>query len=134
MAAKTQATDVAIETFLDSAPRSDDARALAALMAEVSGESATMWGPSIVGFGRYRYIYESGRSGEMCRIGFSPRKAALTLYLPSDTPERPDLLAKLGKHTTGKACIYIKALADVDMAVLRDLIVAGLEDNRQRWP
>ena len=134
MAAKTQANDTAVGTFLDAAPRSVDAKALATLMAEVSGEPATMWGPAIVGFGRYRYTYESGRSGEMCRIGFSPRKAARTLYLASDTPERPDLLAKLGRHTTGKACVYIKALADVDMAVLRELIAASLADNRRRWP
>jgi hypothetical protein len=134
MAAKTEASGAAVETFLEGAPHSADAKALTALMAEVSGEPATMWGASIVGFGRYRYTYDSGRSGEMCRIGFSPRKAALTLYLASDTPERPDLLAKLGKHSTGKACVYIKALADVDTAVLRELIAASLEDNRQRWP
>ena len=134
MELKTQATDAAVDAFLDGAPRSADARALAALMGEISGEPATMWGPSIVGFGRYRYTYDSGRSGEMCRIGFSPRKAALTLYLASDTPAREDLLARLGKHTTGKACVYIKALADVDMPTLRALIAASLEDNRTRWP
>jgi Domain of unknown function (DU1801) len=134
MESKTQPSDAAVETFLEGAPRSADAKTLTELMEEISGEPATMWGPSIVGFGRYRYTYESGRSGEMCRIGFSPRKAALTLYLASDTPERPDLLAKLGRHTTGKACVYIKALADVDMAVLRELIAASLADNRRRWP
>lgn len=134
MEPKTQATDTAVETFLEAAPRSADAKALTALMAEISGEPPVMWGASIVGFGRYRYTYESGRSGEMCRIGFSPRKAALTLYLPSDTPERPDLLARLGRHTTGKACLYIKALADVDAGVLRELIAASLADNRSRWP
>lgn len=134
MALRTQATDAAVDAFLDAAPRSADARALAELMAEVSGEPAVMWGPSIVGFGRYRYTYDSGRNGEMCRIGFSPRKAALTLYLASAAPERPDLLARLGRHATGKSCVYIKALADVDMNVLRDLIAASLADNRARWP
>jgi hypothetical protein len=134
MAAKTQANDAAVEAFLESAPRAEDAKALAAMMAEISGEPAVMWGPSIVGFDRYHYTYDSGRSGEMCRIGFSPRKAALTLYLASETPEREALLARLGKHTTGTACVYIKRLADVDAAVLRELIAASLEDNRARWP
>jgi hypothetical protein len=134
---KTQATAASVEAFLDTVPdeqRRTDARTVAALMAKVSGQPAAMWGPAIVGFGKYRYKYDSGRVGEMCRIGFSPRKAALTLYLASGYPMREALLARLGKHSTGKGCLYLKSLADVDMAVLEELIAGSLADNRARYP
>lgn len=131
---KTQATDADVAAFLVGSPRADDARALAEMMAEVSGEPPTLWGPSIVGFGQYRYRHESGRTGEMCRIGFSPRKAALTLYLSADFPTRDALLARLGKHKTGKGCVYVKALADVDRNALRELIAASLASNRASYP
>ena len=115
---KTQPTPVDVDTFLASAPHSDDARALAALMARVSGEEATMWGPAIVGFGTHHYRYDSGREGDICRIGFAPRKAELVLYGIPLT----DALARLGKHKTGKSCLYIKRLSDVDTAVLEEMI------------
>lgn len=132
--AKTRSTSADVDAFLAAAPRPEDARAIAALMARVSGASATMWGPSIVGFDRYHYRYDSGREGEMCRIGFSPRKAALTLYVNAGDPARADALARLGPHTTGKSCLYIKRLADVDLAVLEELVAAALADNRARYP
>lgn len=120
---KTRPTPADVEAFLDvAAPaRRDDGRRLCALMSEICGLAPQMWGPSIVGFGSYHYRYASGHEGDMCRMGFSPRKAALVLYLPS-CPEREALLARLGKHSTSKACLYIKRLADVDPDVLEALV------------
>ena len=85
-----------------------------------------MWGPSIVGFGAYHYRYASGREGDTCRIGFSPRAKELVLYIGATDPDVADLLAKLGKHKTGKGCLYLKRLADVDTAVLEAMIGAGM--------
>jgi Domain of unknown function (DU1801) len=104
------------------------------MLARVSGEPAVMWGPAIVGFGRYRYRYESGREGEACRVGFSPRKAAFTFYLTTGFAMRPDLLDRLGKHTTGKGCLYVKALTDIDQGVLEELVRASLADMTARYP
>jgi hypothetical protein len=132
--AKTKPTAASVDAFLATSPHAHDARALAAIMARVSGEPAVMWGPSIVGFGSYHYRYDSGHEGDMCRIGFSPRKAALTLYIDAGEPARADALARLGKHTTGKSCLYIKKLADVDEGVLRELIADAWEDMRARYP
>lgn len=119
---KTVETAEAVEAFLDRvepAERKADGREVATLMARVSGEPARMWGPGIIGFGRYRYRYESGREGEMCRIGFAPRKAELVLYLRG--LEEPDF-AGLGAHRRGKGCLYVKRLAAVDVAVLEQMI------------
>lgn len=116
--AKTRPTTVDVDAFLASAPHTEDARALAALMAHVSGQPATMWGPSIVGFGTHHYRYESGREGDICRIGFAPRKAELVLYGIPFT----DALERLGKHLTGKGCLYVKRLSDVDVSVLEEMI------------
>lgn len=124
---KTRPTPADVDAFLAAAEpvaRRDDGRALCDLMADVTGEAPRMWGPSIVGFGSYHYRYASGHEGEMCRMGFSPRKASLVLYL-SSCPERPALLARLGKHTTSKACLYVKRLADVDEGVLEALVRAS---------
>ena len=131
---KTVANSGDVAAFLAASPHPDDAAALAALMAQVTGEAATMWGPAIVGFGAYHYKYDSGREGSMCRVGFSPRKAALTVYGAGSAPRREMLLARLGKHTTGKGCVYIKRLADIDLAVLRDLIADGLAESKTRYP
>ena len=123
---KTKATALSVTDYLagvDDARRTD-AETLCAAMARITGEPATMWGPSIVGFGVHRYKYESGREGEICEIGFSPRKAALTLY-GMGIERNAAILARLGKHSTGKGCLYIKKLADVDAGVLDDLIVAA---------
>ena len=130
---KTQPTDADVDAFLADAPRGDDARQLAMMMAAASGEAPFMYGSSIVGFGRYHYKYDSGREGDMCRIGFAPRKGALVLYL-GESDERADLLARLGKHTTGKACVYVKKLADVDTAVLGDLLAATWRSSLARHP
>ena len=91
-----------------------------------------MWGPSIVGFGEYHYRYESGREGDFFLVGFSPRKQNLSLYIPSGFPEHDALLAALGKHRRGGSCLYVNKLADVDLAVLRELIARGFEHGRSR--
>jgi len=134
---KTKATEVDVDAFLDSVGdprRREDGKALAALLERVSGEPATMWGPSIVGFGRYHYTYDSGHSGEMCRIGFSPRKAQLVLYGLRMGDEAEAMLARLGKHSTGKGCLYVKKLADVDLAVLEAMAHASLDEMQRRYP
>ncbi|MEP7005685.1 MAG: DUF1801 domain-containing protein [Sphingomonas bacterium] len=122
---KTQATDASVETFLakvEPEQRQADGRLVAEMMARITGEPATMWGPSIIGFGTHHYRYESGREGDICRIGFSPRKAQLVFYVGAGSGRLDSLLAKLGKHSIGKGCLYIKKLSDVDQAVLEALI------------
>jgi hypothetical protein len=122
---KTKATGISVDGFIEAVPdpvRREDAKTIAALMARVSGLAPAMWGPTIIGFGSYRYRYDSGHEGEMCRLGFSPRKAELVLYVLNGSPEQDAQLARLGKHKTGKACLYIRKLADVDMAVLEELV------------
>ena len=134
---KTQATAADVAAFIDAVEpdqRREDAKTLCALMRRVSGEPPVLWGPSIVGFGTYHYRYDSGREGEAPRTGFSPRKAALTLYITSGFAMRDDILARLGKHSHGKGCLYIKTLADVDMAVLEEFIAASLDDIAARYP
>ncbi|WP_420144742.1 DUF1801 domain-containing protein [Sphingobium sp.] len=124
----------AVEDFLarvEPAERQADGRIAVAMMARLSGEPPRMWGPSIIGFGRYHYRYDSGREGESCRVGFSPRKAELVLYLAGleDADFTP-----LGKHRRGKGCLYIKRLAQVDMAVLESLIVRSLAHMDRTYP
>lgn len=122
---KTQPTDQGVTDFLNSISnekRREDCFRVLALMQEVTGEEPIMWGSSIVGFGSYHYKYASGREGDWFITGFAPRKQALTLYIMSGFSEYDDFLGKLGKHTTGKACLYIKKLEDVDIDVLRELI------------
>ena len=128
---KTKPTDVNVEHFLAAVPderKRQDARVLLTLMQELTGEAPRMWGPSIVGFGSYHYVYESGREGDWMRTGFSPRKTALTLYLMGGVGRYAELLSQLGKHKTGKSCLYIKRLSDVDMDILRQLIAQSLAD------
>lgn len=127
---KTQATEVSVDSFIDSVEhpqRQADARILVELMGRVTGEPAVMWGPSIIGFGRYHYKYESGREGDMCAAGFSPRKTSLVVYLLAGAGSQQELLARLGPYTMGKSCLYIKRLADIDMAVLEQLIRESYE-------
>ena len=133
---KTQPTEASVEDFLaaaEPARRREEGRILCALMQEVTGEAPVMWGPSIVGFGRYTYVNTSRKPADWPRMGFSPRKAALTLYLAS-TPQAEAMLARLGPHTTSGSCLYIKRLDQVDMAVLRDLCVASRDEMNRRYP
>src|SRR3954470_20439039 len=125
---KTKATTASVDDFLDAVPdpqRRADGKALRALMERVSGEPAAMWGPSIVGFGTYHYKYESGREGDTCRIGFSPRASELVLY--GGFLRSPELLARLRQHKAGKGCLYLKRLSDVDETVLEAMVVAALD-------
>ncbi|MET7705025.1 DUF1801 domain-containing protein [Micromonospora sp. NPDC005413] len=119
-------TEVSVDDFLAAIPderKRADAGRLRAVMGEVTGESAVMWGPSIVGFGRYRYTYDSGRTGEAPLAGFSPRKQHLVVYLVGGFEDRyGPILARLGPHRVGKGCLYLKRLDDVDESALRELI------------
>ncbi len=126
--AKTKPTAVTADSFIaavENDTRRADAAAVSKMMERVTGEPATMWGPSIIGFGKYRYRYDSGREGEMCRVGFSPRKAELVFYIGAGRPEQAALLERLGKHKTGKGCLYVKRLADVDRDVLEAIVANG---------
>ena len=132
---KTKPTTISVPAFLDACAdevRRADAKALAKLMQKVTGNKPSMWGPSIVGFGSHHYIYESGREGDMPIVGFSPRKAANVLYGTIGFAGADALLAKLGKCTTGKGCLYIKKLADVDVKVLETLIKKAVAATRAR--
>jgi hypothetical protein len=134
---KTKPTVVGVADFLDSVEnpaRRADGKTICALMQRVTGEEPRMWGPSIVGFGSYHYKYDSGHEGTMCRVGFSPRKAQLVLYVLSDSAGEAERLARLGKHKTGKSCLYINKLSDVDLGVVEELIRAALDDMNTRYP
>lgn len=134
---KTQKTKASVKDFLDSIEdetKRRDAKAVDKLMREVTGEKPQMWGPTIVGYGQYHYVYASGREGDWMQVGFSPRKAALTLYIMPGFERYDGLMQKLGKYTTGKSCLYLKKLADVDMEVLRELVAASVEHMRNKSP
>lgn len=134
---KTKATEVRVEDFLaavEPPERLADARRLLTIFDEVTGVAPKMWGPSIIGYGSYRYRYDSGREGEMCATGFSPRKAELVLYILPGYQNYSALLTGLGKHRLGKSCLYIKRLADVQESVLRKLIAQGLADLGKLHP
>lgn len=122
----TVPTDASVDDFLAAVPddrRRADAERLCALLREVTGEPPVMWGPSIVRFGSYRYTYESGRTGDWPLVGFSPRKQQLVVYLVGGYEERyPSVLTRLGPHKTGKGCLYLKRLDDVDESALRELV------------
>lgn len=134
---KTKPTGESVDAFLDKVAnpqRRADARAVRALMERLSGEPAAMWGPSIVGFGLCHYRYESGREGIMGRVGFSPRANELVLYIVPGFAGREALLARLGRHRTGKSCLYIKRLADVDERALEELVAGSLAAMREKYP
>lgn len=127
---KTKKHAGSVKEFLESVPdekRREDSKAVLKMMKEVSGMKPAMWGPSMVGFGTYSYKYQSGHAGEYFRIGFSPRKTALTLYIMPGFSEYDELMDKLGKYKTGQSCLYIKKLEDVDTDVLRELMTRSLE-------
>jgi len=130
---KTKPTKFSVASFIDALTdlvRRSDAKALIKVMKNAAGEKPRMWGPSIIGFGSCHYKYESGREGDMPVIASSPRKAATVLYGVTGFGEAKALLAKLGKHSTGKGCLYIKNLADVDQHILETLIVNSLAAKR----
>jgi hypothetical protein len=133
---KTKATPVDPAAFLDAVEnpeRRADGKAVCAMLEQITGEKPKMWGPSIIGFGSYRYESKAS-SGTMCRLGFSPRKAELVLYVLTEDPAQPGLLAKLGKHKTGKSCLYVKRLSDVDMDVLEEITRDALAWMNAKYP
>jgi hypothetical protein len=132
---KTKSTKLSVQEFIEALPdptKRADAKTLVKLMRSATGEKPKMWGPSIIGFGTYHYIYDSGREGDMPLVGFSPRKAATVLYNMKVSKDYERLLSKLGKHTTGKGCLYIKRLADVDERVLEVLVLKSVAAIRAR--
>ncbi len=143
--AKTKPTKVSLKTYLagiaDDARRAD-CEAIAAMMKSVTKQEPVMWGTSIVGYGKYSYVYESGHSGESCATGFSSRKNDISVYLVASGPNQKELLKQLGKHKMGKACltikrladVTIKRLADVDTKVLKQLIAESYKEIKRRYP
>ncbi|UWQ98683.1 DUF1801 domain-containing protein [Rhodobacteraceae bacterium S2214] len=134
---KTQATEISPAAFIagiDHPTRRADAETLDALFRDITGWQPRMWGPTIIGYGAYHYTYDSGREGDMCATGFSPRKANLSLYIMPGYQDFGHILNRLGKHKLGKACLYINKLADVDIDVVAEIIQAGLDDLGARWP
>jgi len=128
---KTKATNVSVKKFIDTVDdeqKRKDSHVLVKMMEKITGEKPKMWGPSIIGFGKYEYRYESGHGGEMCVAGFSPRKAAITIYILMGFEKTPELLKKLGKHKVSKACLYIKRLSDIDLKVLEELIKMSVKE------
>lgn len=121
---KTKPTNVSVDEFLAtvSQERADEARKIIAIMARITGEPAVMWGPSIIGFGSVHYKYDSGREGDMPLLGFSPRKASLTIYFMEGFDQYEDELAQLGKTKTSKGCLYVTKLANIDLGVLTNMI------------
>lgn len=134
---KTKPTEVGAAAYIEAVPderQREDARKIAAMMQRLTGEEPQMWGPSIIGFGSYHYKYDSGREGDMCRIGFSPRKGQTVVYVIDGYADKDDLMARLGKHKTGQSCLYIKKLADVDEAVLEEICTRSLEYMDAKYP
>jgi hypothetical protein len=141
---KTKATKVSVKDFIAAVPnetRRKDAQTLLKLFEKVTGWKAQMWGPTIVGFGKYTYTYDSGHSGDICVTGFSPRGAKLSIYggLYPDQPEAAAILKTLGKHKASKACVYINKLEDVDLKALEKLLKAGVANMKKvskekGWP
>lgn len=135
---KTTETEVNIADFINAfvadETKKKDAFELVKIFQEASGFESKMWGPSIIGFGSYHYKYESGHEGDAPLAGFSPRKAAISLYLYSLAEEREELLAKLGKHKPSKGCIYIKKLADIDVEILKKMIVLSVKNLNKLYP
>ncbi len=134
---KTQPTDASVADFLaavEPAGRRADAQALATLLTEVSGETPVMWGTSIVGFGRYTYVNTTKKPADWPIIGFSPRKANLTVYIMPGFDGYADLLARLGKHRTSVSCLYLNRLSDIDLEVLREMATRSVALMRARYP
>lgn len=131
---QTKPTAVSVETFLAKVASDEqrrDSQTLIDLMQAATGEPPQMWGPSIVGFGSYHYVYDSGREGDMCLAGFSPRKGSLSIYVTCSIEQYAPLLEKLGPHTCGKGCLYVKRLSDVHLPTLKKLIKSAIKDTQQ---
>ena len=134
---KTTENDLSVPDFLNTIPDENkraDCFNLSDILSLTTGFKAKMWGNAIVGFGSYHYKYESGREGDAPLVGFSPRKDAIALYLSSQFKDREELLAKFGKHKTAKACIYLKKMSDIDVAVLKEMTINSIERIKSLYP
>ena len=134
---KTKETDHSVIEFIenvDNPKKREDAYKLIDIFTETTGYEAKMWGPSIIGFGSYHYKYESGHEGDAPLVGFSPRKAKISLYFAPGETKRDELLKDFGKHTTGKGCVYINKIADIDVNVLIELITQSVEFLQKKYP
>ncbi len=131
---KTRPTDASVDAYLEQIAdeaRREDCRTLVRIMKKVTGAKPRMWGTSIVGFGTYHYKYASGREGDWPLTGFSSRQRDLTLYIMAGFSRYEELMAKLGKHKTGKSCLYVKRLSDIDLEVLERLVTASVKRTRE---
>ena len=134
---KTKETDSSVVEFIEnveSLKKREDAYKLLDIFTETSGFKAKMWGPSIIGFGTYHYKYESGHEGDAALVGFSPRKAKISLYFAPGATRRKELLADFGKHTSGKSCVYISKVADIDVDILKELILQSVRFLKETYP
>lgn len=135
-ALKTQRNDGDVEALLAGVAdekRREDCRAVMELMEDVTGEVPTLWGGSIIGFGSYHYVYDSGREGDWFLTGVSPRKSNLSVYITAGFDRYGDLMDRLGKHRTGKSCLYINKLEEIDLDVLRDLVAESVAHMREQY-
>lgn len=133
--AKTKATTASVAAYLAAITdpsRQADCRAISELMRRITQHAPVMWGSSMVGFGSYRYTYASGHSGEFFQIGFAARKGDISIYLVAGSPGQDALLARLGKHKMGKACLYVRRLADIDLSVLEQLVSESVAEIKRR--
>ncbi|MCA0989708.1 DUF1801 domain-containing protein [Pseudalkalibacillus hwajinpoensis] len=134
---KTKETDNSVIEFIESVDhpkKREDGYRLLDLFTETTGYEAKMWGPSIIGFGSYHYKYATGHEGDAPLVGFSPRKAKISLYLAQGEPERENALERLGKHKTGKACVYVNKLDDIDLDVLKEMIRQSVDYLKELYP
>lgn len=133
---KTKPTDVSVDDFINSVEnpgRREDAFLLKDIMADITGETPTMWGPSIIGYGTYHYKYDSGREGDMLAVGFSPRKANMVCYVMGVLGDKDPRLQQLGKHKIGKSCLYLGRLSGIDMDVLKEMIADSYQQTIERY-
>jgi hypothetical protein len=134
---KTKENDSSVIEFIeavDNPKKREDAYKLLDIFSETTGCEAKMWGPSIIGFGSYHYKYKTGHEGDAPLVGFSPRKAKMSLYFATGDPDREKLLERFGKHTSGKACVYINKVADIDEEVLKELIQQSVKFLMETYP
>ena len=131
---KTKPTDISVGAFIASLPdeqKRQDCLVILELMKEVTGAEPKMWGESIIGLGSHHYRYASGTEGDWFMVGFSPRKQNITIYLMYGVEDHPEIMKKLGKYKTGKACLYIKHISDIDLEALKELIIFAVEETRR---
>ena len=134
--AKTKATEASVDEYIASRATEEqraDCAALMAMLKKVTKQKPKMWGPSIVGYGSYKYTYESGRTGESCLTGFAIRGREIVVYLVAEGAQQQALLSRLGKHKMGRACLYFKRLSDLDKTVLEQLVVGSVAELKRRW-